>query len=166
MREILTLVQDTKKLLLQDLPKSPKPAPRVPLPPPPKPKKAEAAPPPPAPKPEPTLTLEKPQVEVSAVNDKWGSVLNKIAPTVHLHKAPPSDEGAQRSREASRAKAGAPAIPLLVSSHYAKFHTFLANLARAIDTRFGSCKLIDIAKLESSGKWEGLFSSDHLRLII
>ncbi|MDX8430390.1 MAG: hypothetical protein SNF33_01080 [Candidatus Algichlamydia australiensis] len=164
--ELLELTRDAKAWLLQDLPAKKKPVPAIKLPPPPKPKKQEVPPPPPKPESEPELTLEKPKLEEAKVDSKWGNILGKIAPTVHLHKAPPSDESAKKAKIASRVKAGAPEILLISSPHYAKFHPLLSSIARAIDTRLGSCKLVDVVRLDKQEKWEALLASPTLRLII
>ncbi|GAB5411316.1 MAG: hypothetical protein ChlgKO_04300 [Chlamydiales bacterium] len=164
--ELLALIADTKSLLTQDTPQLSKRAP-VKLPSPPK-QKASPPPPPrkPEPEPEPELQLEKPEMEPAKTDSKWGNILEKIAPRVALHKAPPSDEEAKKSLASARVRAGAPEILLISSSHYAKFHPLLSGIARAIDTRLGSCKIVDVAKLDAQEKWEALLASTTLRLII
>lgn len=161
--ELLALVTDTKALLTQDFPVKRKPVAPVKLPPPPKPEPKKPEPPP---EPEPELQLEKPQMEPAKTDSTWGNILGKIAPTVNLHKAPPSDEEAKKSLVSSRVRAGAPKILLISSSHYAKFHPLLSSIARAIDTRLGSCKLVDVAKLDAQEKWDALLASTTLRLVI
>ena len=101
----------------------------------------------PAPRAEANLTVRK--------------ILKEVDPELYLHESVPSDHKAKRIKEAWKEKRDTPAIPILFQGQ--KHRSFIANIAKAIDVLYGSCRILEI---EPTKKWDLFLESENLKLII
>ncbi len=88
-------------------------------------------------------------------------ILKEIDPNLYIHDTIPSDYKAKRIKEAWREKRGTPAIPILFQGN--EYRTFIARIAKAIDTVYGSCRIVNITP---GKKWDLFLESENLKLII
>lgn len=149
--------QEIKIELLAPLPPKPQtkaPPPKIePTAPPPKKKNKEKTDsffelqPPPSPPQESTLAIQK--------------ILKEIDSDLYLHASIPSDHKAKRIKEAWREKRETPEIPILFQGQ--QYRTFITRIAKAIDTIYGSCRIVEI---EPQKKWDIFLESENLKLII
>lgn len=128
--------------------------------PPPEPKKNEEV----KTKPAPSFDLNVPKTDTYLPNAQMAQIFSQIAPELFLHTAPPNDARAKKMKEGWREKRLVPSIPILVSGGHCR--SFLENVAKAIDTTFGSSRIVDIEAFEKEDKWDLFFSSEDLKLII
>lgn len=170
----LSLINDTLTHIRDLLPARKDVAtPKITLPPPPKPK-PKALPPPP--KPQPVMTppppskpplkkgafeVEIPKSPSPEPTEGVRKILKEIAPELYLHDQPLSDYKAKRIKEAWKEKRGTPAIPILFQGM--QYRKFVEKIAKAIDTVYGSCRLVEIT---AGKKWDDFLESDGLKLII
>ena len=172
----LSLINDTLTHIKELIPAKDETAPKVALPPSPKPKpkvptlpskpKPVMAPPPP---PEPVKKVEKkglfelelPNSPIPEPTDGVRKILKEIAPELYLHDKPLSDYKAKRIKEAWKEKRGTPAIPILF--HGMQYRKFVERIAKAIDTVYGSCRIVEIT---AGKKWDLFLESENLKLII
>jgi hypothetical protein len=153
-------LKDEEKVELSPLPQpkkvEPKPIPR-PL--------QKSAPLPPAPKKVDKngafLALEIPPAPREDAHLGIQKVLKEIDPDLYLHQTPPSDHRAKRIKEAWREKRDTPDIPILFQGQH--YRSFINNIAKAIDTLYGSCRVVEI---EPQKKWDLFLESENLKLII
>ena len=170
----LTLIEDTLSYIEQLQPKALESEEvQITLPPPPKPApKPQAKPPPkplpPAPLPQKKgqkdssfIDLEPPPVPQKTNNIAVLKTLREIDPDLYLHEKVPSDQRAQRIKGAWKEKRGTPAIPILFQGQ--AHRSFVTNIAKAIDTLYGSCRIVEI---EPQKKWDLFLDSENLKLII
>ncbi|MCP5505799.1 MAG: hypothetical protein H7A38_02825 [Chlamydiales bacterium] len=171
----LSLVNDTLTHIRDLLPKREEvTVPKVILPSPPK-LQPKASPPPP--KPAPVITppppsskpalkkgvfdVEIPKSPPPESTEGVRKILREIAPELYLHDKPLSDYKAKRIKEAWKEKRGTPAIPILFQG--SQYRKFVEKIAKAIDTVYGSCRLVEIT---TGKKWDDFLESDGLKLII
>ena len=172
----LALIEDTLSYIKELQPKSLKSEETVELPPLPEPKKIVTpkviakplptrAPLPPAPKKVDKSgafsSLEIPPAPREDSHLGIQKVLKEIDPNLYLHKSAPSDHRAKRIKEAWREKRGTPDIPILFQGNM--YRSFVTKIAKAIDTLYGSCRLVEIEKRK---KWDLFLESENLKLII
>lgn len=110
------------------------------------------------------LTLEKPSLNLSISEEKWRKLFKTALRDIYLHERVPSDQKAQRLKEAWKEKHNTPEVPILIQGSFYK--TFLQNLAKAIETEFFPCRLVEIDHLEKEKKWDLFLKSPQLKLII
>ena len=91
-------------------------------------------------------------------------LLKKVEPDLFLHEKIPSDHKAKRIKEAWKIKEATPDIPIL--THGVQNLPFLTNIAKAIEIRFASSRVIDVKQIEQEKKWDLFLSSPQVRLII
>ncbi|NGX51391.1 MAG: hypothetical protein K1060chlam2_01257 [Chlamydiae bacterium] len=159
-----SLIDDTLTYVKALLPESGKPKKRA------LPKVQKAAPQPPQIKPaapekkkieKPSFKLESHSAPSSEPNVGMKKLLMEIAPELFLHEGPPSDARARRINEAWKEKRDTPTIPILIQGR--AYRSFVVNIAKAIDSTFGTCRLIEV---EPKKKWDLFFKSPNLKLII
>lgn len=170
-----SLIDDTLTYLHDLLPKKEEMVPKVTLSPPPKPK-VKAAPTPPKPAPvmapppppasEPQVKpglfeVELPKAPAPEPTEGVRKILGEIAPELYLHEQPLGDYKAKRIKEAWKEKRGTPAIPILFQG--IQYRKFVERIAKAIDTVYGSCRLVEIT---AGKKWDDFLESEGLKLII
>lgn len=121
--------------------------------------------PPPVEKPQeeptPSFKLEIPKTPPQESQESLRRILQEIHPDLFLHKTPPNDIQAQRIKNAWKEKRDTPMIPILFQG--ASYRPFVRNIAKAIDTCFGTCRLVEI---ETGKKWDLFLESPQLKLII
>lgn len=174
--DYLSLINDTLTYIHDLLPPKEETVPKVTLPPPPKPKPKA---PPPAAKPEPVMAppppppavevkpkkglfeVEMPKAPAPEPTEGVRKILKEIAPELYLHEQPLSDYKAKRIKEAWKEKRGTPAIPILFQG--IQYRKFVERIAKAIDTVYGSCRLVEIT---AGKKWDDFLESEGLKLII
>ena len=110
------------------------------------------------------ITLDVPVPQPPLGYNTLLPLLKKVEPDLFLHEKIPSDHKAKRIKEAWKIKEGTPDIPIL--THGGQNLPFLTNLAKAIETRFSSSRVIDVKQIEQEKKWDLFLSSPQLRLII
>lgn len=91
-------------------------------------------------------------------------LLKKVEPDLFLHDKIPSDHKAKRIKEAWKIKEITPDIPILI--HGTTNLVFLTNLAKAIEIRFASSRVIEVKQMEQEKKWDLFLSSPQVKLII
>lgn len=107
------------------------------------------------------IALEWPKAPLSHPTEEIRKLLKEIDPTLYLHETPPIDHQAKRIKKSWREKQMAPAIPILFQGSEHK--KFVQNIAKAIDTVYGSCHLVEATP---ERKWDLFLDSKHLKLII
>jgi hypothetical protein len=134
--------------------------------------------PPPSPKPQPVVAplpspapetkpqkgffeLEIPKPPAPEPTEEIQKILKEIAPDLYFHKHPLSDYKAKRIKEAWKEKRGTPAIPILFQG--VQYRKFVDRIAKAIDTVYGSCRLVEIT---AGKKWDDFLEFEGLKLII
>lgn len=88
-------------------------------------------------------------------------ILKEIDPDLYIHESVPSDYKAKRIKEAWKEKRSTPAIPILFQE--APYRSFVTRIAKAIDTVYGSCHLVEMTP---NKKWDLFLESENLKLII
>jgi len=149
------------------LPPQTPPAPKVQLSPP-KPKKPPLPKPLPPPLPQKNEEVAKTFIELipppPSQNSGVSHVLSQIKqiePDLFLHQDIPSDFAAKRIKSAWKEKRTAPAIPILFQGE--AYRSLLANIAKAIDTTYGSSRLVEVKEKK---QWDLFLESENLKLII
>lgn len=94
------------------------------------------------------------------------SILQKIAPSVEIHRELISDNKAQRVKNAWRTKKEIPAIPILYSKGLSAFRPLLLNIAAAIDTQIAPSRLVDIDTFDQSESWQTLIEYEKVQFVI
>ena len=110
------------------------------------------------------IPLEKPKPSSSPGEDKWRALFKTALKEIYLHENIPNDSKAKRLKEAWREKHNTPEVPILFQGSYYK--PFLQSLAKAIETEFLPCRLVEIDHLEKEKKWDLFLDSPKLKLII
>jgi len=105
--------------------------------------------------------LDPPPVPRAEANLAVRKILKEIDPELYLHESVPSDHKAKRIKEAWKEKRDTPVIPILFQGQ--KHRSFVAKIAKAIDTLYGSCRIVEI---EPTKKWDLFLESENLKLII
>lgn len=88
-------------------------------------------------------------------------ILKEIDPDLYIHESIPSDYKAKRIKAAWKEKRSTPAIPILFQGN--QFRAYVSRIAKAIDTVYGSCRLVDMTQ---GKKWDLFLESENLKLII
>lgn len=107
------------------------------------------------------IELEIPKSSPPQPNEETRKILKEIAPDLYYHESIPSDYKAKRIKEAWKEKRSTPAIPILFQGM--QFRSFVQRIAKAIDTVYGSCRLVEITPQK---KWDLFLESENLKLII
>ncbi|MCB1107833.1 MAG: hypothetical protein KDK76_07040 [Chlamydiia bacterium] len=167
------LIDDTLTYLrsLQPKPLKEKEEIKIDLPPPPSPPKVKTSPPPkaePLPQKEEKerpqkifIELTPPPIPPLEPRNEMKKLLKELAPDLYLHETIPSDAKAKRIKDAWKEKREVPDIPILVQGN--EYRSFMANLAKAIDTVYGSARIIEVTQ---DKKWDLFLESKNLKLII
>ena len=111
--------------------------------------------------PELSFKLEMPKMPPKESLESLRKLLQEIHPDLFLHTSPPNDIKAKRIKNAWKEKRDTPMIPILFQG--ASYSPFIRNIAKAIDTCFGTCRLIEI---DTRKKWDLFLESPQLKLII
>ncbi len=159
LRGLLPTREEVAKMELPPLPQPPKPKPKPQFVAPSK----ESLPPPPE-KPKETKTfikLEPLPAPPHEPTEGTRKILKEIDPDLYIHESVPSDYKAKQIKEAWKEKQGTPAIPILFQG--IEYRKFVQRIAKAIDTVYGSCHLVDIT---IGKKWDLFLESENLKLII
>ncbi|QVL58274.1 MAG: hypothetical protein KFB93_04115 [Simkaniaceae bacterium] len=154
--------EESTKLELPPLPLKPKLKPQVQAKPPP----VKPIAPPPSPKPKALnakvfIELELPKATAPEPTEGIRKILKEIDPDLYIHESIPSDYKAKRIKEAWKEKRSTPAIPILFQG--TQYRSFIMRIAKAIDTVYGSCRLVDMTPRK---KWDLFLESENLKLII
>lgn len=148
-------------------PPSPKPQPKTESKPPPPPKPViETAPPPVSDQEKKEvkkdfIELEMPKSSPPQPTEEIRKILKEIDPNLYYHETVPNDYKAKRIKEAWKEKRSTPAIPILFQGR--QFRNFVGAVAKAIDTVYGSCRLVEMTPQK---KWDLFLESENLKLIL
>jgi hypothetical protein len=93
-------------------------------------------------------------------------ILSKIAPQLAYLPNIPSDEKARQIAEQWKTRNQSAPISLLFFHELPSQQKFLTNLAIALDTTFGSARLISAEGIEKDKQWEPFLSVAELKLVI
>ncbi len=108
-----------------------------------------------------SLKIER-DVDVANIN----KIYMQIAPNISIHKNPPADSLPKQIRSAWKDQKSLSQIPIFVNNDVRDYLSFLNNLAHAIDITFATSKIIDITSIEGEDRWENIFSSTNIKLLI
>ena len=110
------------------------------------------------------ISLEKPKLPSLPGEDKWRTLFSTALKEIYLHENIPSDEKAKRLKGAWKEKHNTPEVPILFQG--SDYKALLQSLAKAIETEFFPCRLVEIDHLEKEKKWDLFLDSSKLKLII
>lgn len=92
------------------------------------------------------------------------AAMKKAAPMLKITDIIPSDAKAKKIKHAWKDQRHMPDIAILSGPSMPL--SFLQQVAKAIDLYFFPCRVIDVGPLETSGSWDALLQTPHLKLII
>ncbi|MDN3509574.1 MAG: hypothetical protein P0S93_06160 [Candidatus Neptunochlamydia sp.] len=107
------------------------------------------------------IELEMPKSSSPPPTEEIRRIFKEIDPDLYFHESIPSDYKAKRIKEAWKEKRSTPAIPIFFQG--TQFRSFIQRIAKAIDTVYGSCRLVEITPQK---KWDLFLESENLKLII
>jgi hypothetical protein len=93
-------------------------------------------------------------------------IYQKIAPHLKLYETPLDDSSAQAIRVASQKRSSLPLIPILYNHSISEHFEFLTNLAKAINTSFGTSSVVNIQEFEEKNLWKPLLAHADINLIL
>lgn len=94
------------------------------------------------------------------------SLMRSIAPHLPLHTTPPKDQIAKEKKEAWKWFLELPEIALIFPSNGSEEDLFLSHVAKALATRFGSSRVLDLIKMHNSNRSEMIFQTNKIQWII
>ena len=112
------------------------------------------------------LSIQKEKSTRKTTGVDLKSFYNKYAPNLHVHQTPKDDIVAQRAKKKSSDQKVLSDIVIFTDPRMSDYQKLLSNIAHAIDVKFQPCRLLDISPIEKEDRWENIFSSHTLHLII
>lgn len=94
------------------------------------------------------------------------SLMRSIAPHLKLHPSPPKDQMAKEKKEAWKWFLELPEIALIFPNSGGEGDLFLSQVAKALTTRFGLSRVIDLIKMQNSNRSEMIFQTQKIQCII
>lgn len=113
-----------------------------------------------------SFIAERPKVEALSLDGEMNALYKKIAPHMKLSSTPLKDDVAKQIRLASNKRSDLPEIPVLFDHSIQEHLDFLTNLAKAINTSFGTSSVVHIHEFEEKNLWKPLLAHSQIRLII
>ena len=111
--------------------------------------------------PEVFLKLEPPSPRQPLPFEMVRKQLQEIDPTLRFCSQIPNDSKAKQIKEGWKKRTCIPSIPILFQGR--QYRTFITHLAKAIDTVYSSCHVIDVVPNQD---WSLFLASKHLTLIL
>ena len=113
-----------------------------------------------------SFIAEIPKAEALSPDSEMSALYKKIAPHMKLSSTPLKDDVAKQIRLASNKRSDLPEIPVLFDHSIQEHLDFLTNLAKAINTSFGTSSVVHIHEFEEKNLWKPLLAHSQIRLII
>ena len=97
---------------------------------------------------------------------KWKTVMNKVAPELHILSEVPNDAIARKIASRWKTKNLSAPITILSFQEIPEQKALLEQITLALDVHFCPTKLVSAETIEKEQQWETFLSVDELRLII
>ncbi len=112
------------------------------------------------------LAIEKINNPVRAPGTDFRSFYGNFSPSFHIHAKPKDDIVAKRVKAKSSDQKVLSDVVIFTDARMLNFNRLLGNIAHAIEIKFCPCRLLDISPIERTNRWENIFSSHKLHLIL
>lgn len=112
------------------------------------------------------LQIEKVQNPKRAAGADFKSFYGNFAPQFHIHEKPKSDDIAKKVKAKSIDQKALTDVVIFTNSSMSLYNRLLGNIAHAIEIKLCPCRFLDISVIEKSNRWENIFSSHKLHLIM
>jgi hypothetical protein len=113
-----------------------------------------------------TFVLEPPAPLPPSDWQTFKNLMKKIDEGQMICNSIPSDHRAQKIKNAWQAEQTIPSVLILSFNESENHLTFLNGIAKAVDLHLGSASVVSGPKWERENKWDKLFESKELRLVI
>lgn len=112
------------------------------------------------------LVIQKMKAPKRAPGNDFRSFYGNYSPQFNVHDKPKDDAVAKKVKAKSLDQKVLSDVVIFTDSSMTPFNRLLGNIAHAIEIKLCPCRLLDISVIEKSNRWENIFSSHKLHLIM